>query len=89
MEAYEKAIQKHPRKKFAFLRVGARATHFAGAVQVWKYTGISRGADPFIQIYFEQSAEPMEVLLDTGLSGELMLQRERIRERVLKEAAPL
>ena len=31
VEAYGKAIQKHPRKKFAFLRVGARATHFTGA----------------------------------------------------------
>jgi hypothetical protein len=31
IEAYEKACEKHPGKKFGFLRVGARTTHFVGA----------------------------------------------------------
>ena len=31
VEAYEEAIKKHPDKKFAFLRVGSRTTHFVGA----------------------------------------------------------
>ena len=31
VEAYDEAIKKHPAKKFAFLRVGARAPHFVGA----------------------------------------------------------
>ena len=47
--------------------------------------GYFKGSDPFIHIYFEQSAEPVEVLLDTGFSGELMLQRERIDRLALLE----
>ena len=31
IEAYDKAVAKHPGKEFAFLRVGARTTHFVGA----------------------------------------------------------
>lgn len=31
VEAYEETIKKYPEKKFAFLRVGARTTHFVGA----------------------------------------------------------
>ena len=31
IEAYDKAVAKHPGKQFAFLRVGFRTTHFAGA----------------------------------------------------------
>lgn len=31
VEAYKKATKKHPDKKFAFLRVGFKATHFVGA----------------------------------------------------------
>lgn len=31
VEAYEQAIKKYPAKKFAFLRVGAKTTHFVGA----------------------------------------------------------
>ncbi len=31
VEAYDEAVKKHPGKKFAFLRVGFRATHFVGA----------------------------------------------------------
>ena len=31
VEAYDEAIKKHPGRKFAFLRVGFRATHHTGA----------------------------------------------------------
>ena len=31
IEAYDEAIEKHPGKKFAFLRAGLKATHFARA----------------------------------------------------------
>ena len=30
IEAYDEAIKRHPGKKFAFLRVGARAPRFVG-----------------------------------------------------------
>ena len=40
--------------------------------------GYFEGADPFIDVFFEQSSEPVQVLVDTGFSGELMLQKERI-----------
>ncbi len=31
IEAYDKAVAKHPGKQFAFLRVGFRTTHYVGA----------------------------------------------------------
>lgn len=31
IEAYDQAVKKHPGKKFAFLRVGSKTTHFVGA----------------------------------------------------------
>ncbi len=32
VEAYDEAVKKHPGKKFAFLRVGAEATHTVGTL---------------------------------------------------------
>lgn len=35
---------------------------------------------PMINIYLEDSPEPIEVLVDTGFNGELMLTKEKIEE---------
>ena len=32
LEAYKKAIKKHPNKKFVFRRIGFKETHFVGAL---------------------------------------------------------
>jgi len=32
LDAYKKAIEKYPRKKFVFKRIGHHATHFVGAL---------------------------------------------------------
>lgn len=40
--------------------------------------GYFEGVDPFVDVFFEQSSQPVKVLVDTGFSGELMLQKERI-----------
>ncbi len=31
IEAYDRAVAKHPGKRFAFLRVGFKTTHYVGA----------------------------------------------------------
>ncbi len=35
---------------------------------------------PMIDIYLEGTKEPIEVLVDTGFNGELMLTKEKIKE---------
>ncbi len=40
--------------------------------------GHFEGVDPFVDVFFGQSCQPVKVLVDTGFSGELMLQKERI-----------
>lgn len=32
LDAYKKAIEKHPNKKFIFKRIGYNTTHFVGAL---------------------------------------------------------
>lgn len=40
--------------------------------------GYFEGVDPFVDIDLQNSAEPTKVLVDTGFTGELMLQRQNI-----------
>lgn len=47
--------------------------------------GYFEGVDPFVDIDLENSAEPTKVLVDTGFTGELILQREKINSLGLVE----
>ena len=43
-----------------------------------KVEGFFEGRAPFVHVYFRGSSRPVKVLVDTGFSGHLMLQRDKI-----------
>ena len=47
--------------------------------------GHFEGVDPFVEVLFENSPEPVRVLVDTGFSAELMLQKRTISSLGLPE----